>query len=153
MSFEYTPQIRYLNYPDLLPCWPHSSVGRAPVDLIRRSWVQTPLGPNFLWPVGPPKFNFLEKGSSRGGFGVSTVMPTTSTLTIYLNNISTWEARVLAYWAINQRKRLIGDHRNEEVGTGKCLQGGHVTPSFRTDDKIEFQSNINLQVSSRLINI
>ena len=33
-----------------------SSVGRAPVDLFRRSWVQTPLGPNFLWSVGTPKF-------------------------------------------------------------------------------------------------
>ena len=32
----------YLNYPDLLPYWPRSSVGRASEDLIQRSWVQTP---------------------------------------------------------------------------------------------------------------
>ena len=44
-----------LNYPELLPCWPRSSVGRAPVDLFRRSWVQTPLGPTFLWSVGTSK--------------------------------------------------------------------------------------------------
>ena len=55
MSFEYIPRIHYLNYPDLLLCWPRSSVGRAPIDLIRRSWVQTPLGQNFLWPVRTPK--------------------------------------------------------------------------------------------------
>ena len=36
----------YLNYPDLLPYWPRSSVGRASEDLTRRSWVQTPS--NFL---------------------------------------------------------------------------------------------------------
>ena len=49
-------EIHYLNYPDLLPYWPRSSVSRTPVDLFRRSWVQTPLGPNFLWSVGTPKF-------------------------------------------------------------------------------------------------
>ena len=30
---------------------------------------------------------------------------------------------------------------------GDVPKGGHFTPSFRTDDKIEFKSNINLQVS------
>ena len=74
-----------------------------------------------------------------------------SILSSVRNEGVTWEARALAYWAIIQRKRLVGDHRNEGVGTGKCLQGGHVTVSFQTDGKIEFQSNINLQVSSRLI--
>ena len=44
VSFEYLPRLHYLNYPDLLPCWPRSSVGRASEDLIRRSWVQTPRG-------------------------------------------------------------------------------------------------------------
>ena len=32
ISFEYFPRIHYLNYPDLLPCWPRNSVGKAPVD-------------------------------------------------------------------------------------------------------------------------
>ena len=45
------------------------------------------------------------------------------------------------------KKKLVGDHRNEGVGDGEVPKGGHVTPSFRTDDKIEFKSNINLQVS------
>ena len=50
----------YILYPDLLQCWPRSSVTRASEDLIRRSWVQTPLGPNFLWPVGTPKFPLIR---------------------------------------------------------------------------------------------
>ena len=45
--------------------------------------VITPLGPNFLWPVGTPKFP-----NNPGGFGVSAVLPTTGTLTINLNSIS-----------------------------------------------------------------
>ena len=45
------------------------------------------------------------------------------------------------------KKKVVGDHRNEGVGMGKCQKGGNVTPSFRTDDKIEFKSNINSQVS------
>ena len=48
--------IHYLNYPDLLPYWPRSSVGRALEDLIQRSWVQTPPRSNFHWPVGTPQF-------------------------------------------------------------------------------------------------
>ena len=52
ISFEYIPQIHYLNYPDLFSCWPRSSVGRAPVDLFRIC----SLGPNFPWFVGTPKF-------------------------------------------------------------------------------------------------
>ena len=77
LSFVYLPRIYYLNYPDQLPCWPRSSVGRAPVDLFRRSWVQTPLGPNFLWSVGTPKFPLPVQG-----FGVSAVLPTPGTLTL-----------------------------------------------------------------------
>ena len=44
------------------------------------------------------------------------------------------------------KKKLVGDHRNEGVRMGKC-QREHVTPSFRTNDKVEFRSNIK----SRLI--
>ena len=29
----------------------------------------------------------------------------------------------------------------------KCARASHVTPSFRTDDVIEFKSNFDLQVS------
>ena len=45
-----------LNYPDLVPCWPHSLVGRASEDLIWRLWVQTPP----LWLVGTPKFSLIR---------------------------------------------------------------------------------------------
>ena len=60
ISVEYLPRLHYLNYPNLLPCWPRSSVSRASEDLIRRSWVQTPPRPNFLWPVGSPKFPLIR---------------------------------------------------------------------------------------------
>ena len=46
-----------------------------------------------------------------------------------------------------KKKGLVGVHRNEGAGMGRCQMGGHVTPSFRTDDRIEFKSNVNLQVS------
>ena len=41
-----------LHYPNLLPYWPHGSVGRPSVDLIPSLWVQTQARSNFLWPVG-----------------------------------------------------------------------------------------------------
>ena len=72
ISFEYIPQIHYLNYPHLVPCWRRTSVGRAPVDLIRRLWVQTPLGPNFLWPVGTPKFP-LKGQQPRGIWCIGSI--------------------------------------------------------------------------------
>ena len=54
------------------------------------------------------------------------------------------------------RKQYTEETKDNESGTGNSTLKerrtgwagyGHVTPSFRTDDKIESQSNFNLQVS------
>ena len=84
--FEYLPRVYYLNYPEQLPCWPRSSVGRAPVDLIGGRVVKPHWGQIFLGPWGLP--HFLQKGSNPRGFGVSAVLPIIGTLTINLNSIS-----------------------------------------------------------------
>ena len=44
------------------------------------------------------------------------------------------------------KKKLVGDQERRRRD-GEVPKGGHVTPSFQTNDKIEFKSNINLQVS------
>ena len=94
ISFEYLPRLHYLNYPDLHPCWPRSSVGRASEDLIRRSWVQTPLRPNFLWPVGTPKFPLIRVDTQ--GIWCIAVLPTSGTLQLF-GNYCDWLAPVVTY--------------------------------------------------------
>ena len=64
-------QIHHLNYPYLLSYWPRRSVSRASVDLIGRSWVQT-----------PPRSIGDSQVYCKGGFGVSAVLPTSGTQTL-----------------------------------------------------------------------
>ena len=62
---------------------------------------------------------------------------------------------MFAHWSV-MRERSIEPLLKEKAcwrsqewksRDGEVPKGGHVTPSFQTDDKIEFKSNINLQVS------
>ena len=56
---EYETQMfLYLNYPDLLPYWPRSSVGTALEDLIQRSWGSNPNEVKFSLTSGDSQISF-----------------------------------------------------------------------------------------------